>query len=66
MFVFRGRMPIHTAVFTFMILMPWTLFAQQRVPLTIAEAEDLATEHEPGQASLQSHADALQVIRSYN
>ena len=60
MFVFRGRMPIHIAVFTFMILMPWTLFAQQRVPLTIAEAEDLATEHEPGQASLQSHAEALQ------
>ena len=62
MFVFRGRVPVHTILFTLMALSSWNpiAFAQQRVLLTIAEAEDLATEHEPGQASLLSHAEALQ------
>ena len=60
MFVFRGRLPVHITLITFMVLMPWTSFAQQRVPLTIAEAEDLATRQEPGQASLLSRAEALQ------
>jgi outer membrane protein TolC len=35
-------------------------FAQQRVPLTIAEAEDLATAAEPGLDALQARADAMQ------
>ena len=62
MFVFRGRVPVHTILFTFMAILLWasSSVAQQRVPLTIAEAEDLATEQEPGQLSLLARAGALQ------
>jgi outer membrane protein TolC len=35
------------------------VFAQQAVPLTIAEAEDLALASEPGRAALLARADAL-------
>lgn len=34
--------------------------AQQRVPLTLAEAEDLALDQEPGQAAFSARAEALQ------
>ena len=34
--------------------------AQQPVPLTLIEAEDLALEQEPGQAALRARADALE------
>ncbi|MFQ6004380.1 MAG: TolC family protein [Woeseia sp.] len=34
--------------------------AQQNIPLTLAEAEDLALDNEPGQAALLARADALE------
>lgn len=61
MFVFHGRLPV-TIVFVFMAMSSWTspVLAEQRAPLTIAEAEDLALEGEPGHAALQAQAVALQ------
>jgi outer membrane protein TolC len=45
-----------------MAALPWTSFAmaQQRVPLTIAEAEDLVRGGEPGQLALLAQAEAMQ------
>ena len=62
MFVFRGRVPVHTILFTFVALWSWSssTFAQPRVPLTIAEAEDIAVAGEPGHESLLARAKALQ------
>ena len=62
MFVIRGRVPVHITVFAFMASMLWASFAvaQQRIPLTIAEAEDLAQTGEPGQLALLAQAEAMQ------
>ena len=62
MFVFRGRVPVFITVFMSMAFLSWTssAIAQQRVPLTIAEAEDLAVAREPGYESLLAQAEAMQ------
>ena len=62
MSVRRGRLPAYIAILTFMASVSWTSFAmaQQRVPLTIAEAEDLARAGEPGQLALLAQAEAMQ------
>ena len=61
MFVFRGRAPVYIV---FVALTAWpctpTAFAQQRVPLTIAEAEDLAIAAEPGLDALLARAAAME------
>ena len=61
MFAFCGRAPVYI-VFIALTAWPWTptAFAQQRVPLTIAEAEDLAVAAEPGLDALLARADAMQ------
>lgn len=62
MFVLRGRVPVTIIVFAFMVLLPWTssVMAQQRVPLTLAEAEDLALVDEPGRGALLAQAEAME------
>lgn len=62
MFEIRGRVPVHITVLAFMASLLWTSFAvaQQRTPLTIAEAEDLARAGEPGRLALLAQAEALQ------
>ena len=62
MSVRRGCIPVYIAVLTFMASVSWTslAMAQQRVPLTIAEAEDLARAGEPGQLALLAQAEAMQ------
>jgi outer membrane protein TolC len=62
MSVFCGRTPAYIALLTFMAILPWTSFAvaQQRVPLTIAEAEDLVRGGEPGQLALLAQSEAMQ------
>jgi len=62
MFVFRGRLPVYIALFTFMALLPWSsaATAQQRIPLTLAEAEDIAIAGEPGHQAMLARADAFQ------
>lgn len=62
MFVYRGRLPVHIALFTFMALLPWSsaATAQQRVPLTLAEAEDIAIAGEPGYRAMLARAEAFQ------
>ena len=61
MFAFRGRAPVYIVVIA---LTAWpltpTAFAQQRVPLTIAEAEDLAVAAEPGLDALLARAAAME------
>jgi outer membrane protein TolC len=61
MFVFRGRAPVFIVFFA-LTAWPWAAaaVAQQRVPLTIAEAEDLAVAAEPGLDALLARADAMQ------
>ena len=61
MFAFRGRVPVYI-VFVLFMAWPWTptAFAQQRIPLTIAEAQDLAVAGEPGLDALLARADAMQ------
>ncbi len=61
MFVFCGRAPVTIFLFTLALLLPWTTsaMAQQRVPLTIAEAEDLALADEPGRGALLAQAEAM-------
>ena len=61
MFVFCGRAPVTVFLFTLALLLPWTssAMAQQRVPLTIAEAEDLALTDEPGRGALLAQAEAM-------
>ncbi len=60
MSVHHGRAPAYIAVFVVMASMPWPsiVAAQQRVPLTIAEAEDLALASEPGQMALLAQSGA--------
>jgi len=62
MSVFCGRTPAFIVLLTFMAILPWTSFAmaQQRVPLTLAEAEDLVRGGEPGQLALLAQAEAMQ------
>ena len=62
MFVFRGRVPVYITVITFMALPSWSsvAIAEQRVPLTLAEAEDIALAAEPGYEALAARADAFQ------
>lgn len=62
MFVFHGRTPVFITVFMSMAFLPWmsSAAAQQRLPLTIAEAEDLAVAREPGHESLLAQAEAMQ------
>ena len=62
MFVFRGRVPVHISVFMLMALLPWSshAIAQQRVPLTLAEAEDIAVAGEPGHEALLARSAAFQ------
>ena len=61
MSVFHGRLPVYI-VFSFVALLPWTsnAGAQQRVPLTLAEAEKLAVADEPGHAALIARATAME------
>jgi outer membrane protein TolC len=61
MFVFCGRVPVTVFLFTLALFLPWTssAMAQQRVPLTIAEAEDLALADEPGRGALLAQAEAM-------
>ena len=62
MSVSRGPVPVYIALLAFAATMLWTplAMAQQRVPLTIAEAEDLARAGEPGQRALLAEAEARQ------
>ena len=61
MFAFRGRAPVYILILTFTI-MSWgaPVCAQMRVPLSLAEAEQLATVAEPGEAALLARAAAMQ------
>ena len=60
MCVRRGRAPASSSILAFTAML-WTslVFAQQRVPLTIAEAERLATDAEPGRVALLARAEAM-------
>jgi len=62
MSVTRGCIPVYIALLTFTASVSWTslAMAQQRVSLTIAEAEDLARAGEPGQLALLAQAEAMQ------
>lgn len=59
MFAIHGHMPGYILI-AFMAMLPWASIAaaQQRVPLTLAEAESLASTDEPGQAALLAQAAA--------
>ena len=46
----RGRVPVYLYILS-LILWAIPVTAQQRVPLTIAEAEDLGVANEPGRAA---------------
>lgn len=52
--------PGHLILVTFSLLFALNVDAQQRIPLTLAEAEDRALDQEPGQSGLIARADALQ------
>jgi len=54
----RGRMPSKIAVLA--LLWSFAVQAQHSVPLTLAEAEDLALHQEPGQAALLARAAAFE------
>lgn len=64
MSVQRGRTPVYIALLTFMASLPWASFAmaQQRAPITIAEAEDLAVAREPGYEALMAQSEAMQEL----
>jgi len=55
---FCGRLPLYTILP--LLLFAVTAQAQHNVPLTLAEAEDLALAEEPGQQALQARAAALE------
>lgn len=61
MLVLYGRLPVYIALLTFMAATLWTSnsMAQGRVPLTLAEAEDLAQAGEPGELALLAQAEAM-------
>ena len=64
MFVFHGRVPVHTILFTFSAMLLWTssVVAQQRDLLTLSEAEDIALAGEPGQESLLAQSEAMREL----
>jgi len=55
---FRGLTP--STIIAMALLCSPTALAQHRVPLTLAEAEDLALYQEPGHAALLARAEALE------
>ena len=59
MFRLYGRLP---ALIASVAVLSWSpiAVAQHHTPLTLAEAEDLALENEPGMAALGARADALE------
>jgi len=61
MFVRRGRTPVQITVIAFVASTLWTSFAlaQQRIPLSLAEAEDIARAGEPGQLALLAQSEAM-------
>ena len=60
MLLIRGHRPVYIVVIMFVTFWSWTssVFADTRVPLTIAEAERLATAAEPGVAALLARSNA--------
>ena len=58
MFSLFGRMPVTGVIATALFLVS-SAYAQHHTPLTLAEAEDLALENEPGQVALLARAEAL-------
>lgn len=56
----RERRGCYTVLFAVGLMLALPSQAQQRGPLTLAEAEDLALDQEPGQAALVARADALE------
>jgi len=55
---FRGRLP--STISALVLLFSFAVQAQHSTPLTLAEAEDLALDHEPGYAALLARAAALE------
>ena len=60
MFSICGRMPEISCVLVMGTLLAMNAHAQHRVPLTLAEAEDLAVADEPGSAAIRARADAYE------
>lgn len=60
MYAKYGRVPVYTFLIVLTIFGSWfsTAVAQQRLSLTLAEAEDLALANEPGHAALAARAEA--------
>ena len=56
MYFNRGHLPLMIAV---ALLLPLAAEAQRTIPLTLAEAEDLALEHEPGFDAMVQQSEAL-------
>ena len=54
---FCGRLPLYTLLP--LLVFAFTAQAQHNIPLTLAEAEKLALDQEPGQQALQARAAAL-------
>ena len=59
MFYFHGHWPAIIVSVAALAFAP-TAVAQHHTPLTLAEAEDLALDNEPGIAALGARADALE------
>ena len=60
MFSLCGRLPETGCVLILGTLLAISAEAQHRVPLTLAEAEDLAVANEPGSTAIRARADAYQ------
>jgi len=58
MLFFRGREPLFIVVVA--LLFSFAAQAQHNIPLTLAEAEDLALDQEPGHAALLARASAFE------
>lgn len=56
----KGRSILACSILMMCVLFAANAAAQQRVPLTLAEAEDLALANEPGQAELRARAISLE------
>jgi outer membrane protein TolC len=54
----RGRLP--SFIFVVLLIHSAAAWSQHQIPLTLAEAEDLALTGEPGQAALQAKSGALE------
>jgi len=59
MFPSSGRVPVHCLV-AILALAGSDAHSQQRIPLTLAEAEDLALAAEPGRADFEARAEAFE------